>query len=91
MSFIRIPEPVTNITNTTVMANKSAEVTDLETHVIVCSLRYEALEGRLERLEEKVNQIIIQSINNNKMITRTLLTIGAGVISSLLATYFKII
>lgn len=91
MSIVRIPESVTDITNTTIVTNKTAEVTDLETHVIVCSLRYEALEGRLERLEDKVNQIILQSANNNKMIIRTLLTIGTGVVSSLLVTYFKII
>lgn len=91
MGYINIPETVTNVTNNTVVASKSAEVMDLETHVIVCSLRYEALEGRLDRLEDKVNQIIVQSANNNKLIVRTLLTIGGGVISSLLVTYFKII
>jgi len=91
MSIIRIPETVTNITNTTVMANKSAEVTDLETHVLVCSMRYEALESRIERLENKVDEIILHAATTNKLIVRTVLTIGGGVISSMLVTYFKIL
>lgn len=91
MSIIRIPEPVTNITNNSIVAPKGAEVTDLETHVIVCSLRYEALDGRLHRLEEKVDEIVIQAAASNRLIIRTLLTIGTGVVTSLLVTYFKLI
>jgi hypothetical protein len=73
------------------MANKSAEVTDLETHVLVCSMRYEALESRIERLENKVDEIILHAATTNKLIVRTVLTIGGGVISSMLVTYFKIL
>lgn len=91
MAFIKIPETVTNITNNTITANKSAEVTDLETHVIVCSLRHDAIEGRIERLEDKVRDMILQSISNNKLIIRTLITIGTAIISSFLITHFKII
>ena len=82
---------MTNISNTTVMANKSIEVTDLETHVMVCSLRYEALGNRLGLLEDKVNDMIIQSIANNKLIIRSGLTIITGIITSFLITHFKII
>ncbi len=91
MSIIRIPEPVTNITNNSITTSKGAEVTDLETHVLVCSLRYEALEGRLDRLESKVTEIIVQAAASNKLIIRTLLTIGTGVVTSFLITHFKLI
>ena len=91
MAFIRIPEAVTNITNTTVMANKSVEITDLETHVMVCSLRYEALGNRLELLENKVNDMILQSIANNKLVVRAGLTVITGIVTSFLITHFKII
>ena len=91
MSIIRIPEPVTNITNNSITTPKGAEVTDLETHVIVCSLRYEALEGRLDRLENKVTEIIVQAAASNKLIIRTLLTIGTGVVTCFLITHFKLI
>lgn len=91
MSFIKIPEAVTNITNTTVMANKSAEVTDLETHVIVCSMRYEALESRIKRVEDKVDEIILHAAATNKLIIRTIVSMAAGVITSLIITHFKIL
>jgi len=91
MSIIKVPEPITNITNNTFTTSKSVEVTDLETHVAICSLRYEALEGRLDRLEDKVNDIILQSAANSKLIIRTLLTIGTGSITAFLATHFKFI
>lgn len=91
MSFIKIPDHVTNVTNTTIMANKSIEVTDLETHVMVCSLRYEALGNRLELLENKVNDMILQSTANNKLIIRTGLTVVTGIVTSFLITHFKII
>lgn len=90
MTIIRIPEPTTNI-NIATTTSKGAEVTDLETHVIVCSLRYEALESKLTRLENKVNEIILQASNNNRMIIRTIATIGTGIITSFLITHFKII
>lgn len=91
MSFIKIPEAVTNITNNNITAAKSIEVTDLETHVMVCSLRYEALEDRIARLELKVNDMILQSAAGNRLIIRTLLTIGTGVVTAFLATHFKFI
>ena len=91
MSLIKIPESVTNITNNNIVPAKNIEVTDLETHVIVCSLRYEALEGRLDRLEDKVNEIISQIAASNKLAIRTLLTIGTGVLTSFLITHFKLI
>lgn len=91
MAFIKIPEPITNITNNTIVANKSVEVTDLETHVIVCSLRYDAIESRIERLENKVNEIILQTEANNKLIIRTLLTIATGSVTTFLASHFRFI
>ena len=73
------------------MSNDSIEVTDLETHIIACSIRYGALECRIDSLENKVNEIILQSAVHNKLIFRTLLINGIGIITTFLVTYFKII
>lgn len=91
MGYITIPETVTNITNNTVLANKSIEVTDLETHVIICSLRYTAIEARIGRLEDKVDEIILRADATNKLVIRTFLTLATGVVTSLIVTHFKIL
>lgn len=91
MSIIKLPESVTNITHNTLMGSKSVEVTDLESHVAICTLRYEALEGRIDRIENKVNEMILQSSANNKLVIRTLLTIAGGTVTTFLVTHFKFI
>lgn len=91
MGFIKLPETVNNITHNTLLAAKNIEVTDLETHVLVCSLRHDAVDDRISRLENKVNEIILHAEATNKLIVRTLVAMAGSVVTSLIITHFKIL
>ncbi len=78
-----------SVTNVTFLKNK--ESTDLSTHVMLCTIRYESLESKLEQIENKVNKIIKQCDSNNKMVIRMLLIFSTGIIVTLLSTHFNFI
>jgi hypothetical protein len=90
MSIIRIPEPITNITNTTVTAAKSIEVTDLETHVLLCAQRFDSLSKRINQIEIRIDDIVKQSKESRKMVIGAFVTLGTGIITSLITVVIKL-
>lgn len=63
------------------------EKTNLESHVVLCALRYSALENRLTAIENKVGdlQVIIEKSHMSmvKVLVGTAGTVVAGVLSTL--------
>lgn len=65
---------------------------DLETHVSLCAERYqgiqnkfESLDGRLEKLEDKVDDIKQSIIQMNAGITKAMITTGGTVLVALIS------
>jgi hypothetical protein len=57
------------------------ERTSLDAHVDLCAMRYQALDGRLQSLETKVDRIHDDiSSNNSKIITTIIATSGTMVV-----------
>ena len=66
------------------MSTTDLERQNLEAHVDLCAIRYEALEGRLGKVETKIDDIHNDMIEGQKSITKVLIgTAGAGVASLL--------
>jgi len=77
MSVIRVP------------SNKSAELTDLETHVMLCEQRRVAVEDRLAKLEEKFDRLEEQERVSRRLLVGSLVTIASAILSSIAAIILK--
>ena len=79
------------------MENKMAstttdlEKTNLEAHVDLCAIRYEALEGRLNKVEEKIDNIHDDMLQGQKSITKVLIGTAGTVVASLLSIVIVIL
>lgn len=62
------------------------EKTNLEAHVDLCQQRYEQLEGRLTKIEEKVDHIHKDITEGQKSMTKVLIGTAGTVIAGLLST-----
>jgi len=67
------------------------EKTNLEAHVDLCAQRYEVLEGRLTKIEEKVERIHEDIVHGNNTMIKVLIGTDGTIISGLLATVVVII
>jgi hypothetical protein len=67
------------------------ERTNLEAHVDLCAIRYEALEGRLGKVETKIDNIHDDMINGQKSITKVLIGTAGTVVASLLSIVIVIL
>ena len=67
------------------------ERTNLEAHVDLCAIRYEALEGRLNKVEEKIDNIHDDMIQGQKSITKVLIGTAGTVVASLLSIVIVIL
>ena len=67
------------------------ERTNLEAHVDLCAIRYEALEGRLNKVEEKIDNIHNDMIQGQKSITKVLIGTAGTVVASLLSIVIVIL
>ena len=67
------------------------EKTNLEAHVDLCAIRYEALEGRLDKVETKIDNIHNDMINGQKSITKVLIGTAGTVVASLLSIVIVIL
>ena len=67
------------------------ERTNLEAHVDLCAIRYEALEGRLGKVETKIDNIHDDMINGQKSITKVLIGTAVTVVASLLSIVIVIL
>ena len=75
------------------MANGTTELEkqNLEAHVDLCAIRYEQLEGRLGKVETKIDNIHNDMINGQKSITKVLIGTAGTVVASLLSIVIVIL
>ena len=64
---------------------------NLEAHVDLCAIRYEALEGRLGKVETKIDDIHNDMIEGQKSITKVLIGTAGTVVASLLSIVIVIL
>jgi hypothetical protein len=67
------------------------EKENLEAHVDLCAQRYEVLEGRLTKVEEKIDHIHKDITEGQKSLTKVLIGTAGTVIAGLLSTVIVII
>jgi tetrahydromethanopterin S-methyltransferase subunit G len=67
------------------------EKTNLEAHVDLCAIRYAALEGRLTKVEEKIDNIHDDMLQGQKSITKVLIGTAGTVVASLLSIVIVIL
>ena len=78
----------------TYMENEMAtelEKTNLEAHVDLCALRYEALESRLTKIEDKVENIHTDIVEGQKSMTKVLIGTAGTVVASILSIVIVIL
>lgn len=62
------------------------EKESLEAHVDLCALRYQQLDSRLTKIEEKVENIHEDIMNGNKSMVKVLIGATGTIIAGLLST-----
>jgi hypothetical protein len=67
------------------------ERTSLEAHVDLCALRYAQLDGRLSKLESKVDDIHNDITEGQKSMTKVLIGTAGTIIAGLLSTVLVIL
>ena len=67
------------------------EKENLEAHVDLCQQRYEALEGRLSKIEEKVDSIHIDVFEGQKSMTKVLIGAAGTIVAGLLSTIIVLV
>ena len=64
---------------------------NLEAHVDLCQQRYEALEGRLTKIEEKVDSIHKDVVEGQKSMTKVLIGAAGTIVAGLLSTIIVLV
>ena len=64
---------------------------NLEAHVDLCAQRYEVLEGRLTKVEEKLDHLHNDITTNNKSLIKVLIGTAGTVVAGLLSTVIVLI
>ena len=67
------------------------EKTNLEAHVDLCAIRYESLEGRLTKIEDKVENIHTDIVEGQKSMTKVLIGTAGTVVASLISIVIVIL
>ena len=67
------------------------EKENLEAHVDLCQQRYEQLEGRLDKIEKKVESIHKDMIDGQKSMTKVLIGTAGTIVAGLLSTIVVIL
>ena len=67
------------------------EKENLEAHVDLCAQRYEVLEGRLTKVEEKVDNLAVLVQNGQQSMTKVLIGTTGTIIAGLLSTIVVIL
>ena len=73
------------------MSTTSLEKENLEAHVDLCAQRYEVLEGRLTKIEEKVESIHLDMVEGQKSMTKVLIGTSGTIVAGLLSTIVVIL
>lgn len=77
MSVIRVP------------SNKSVELTDLETHVVLCEQRRKSTDNRIEKLESKFALLEEQERTSRRLLIGSLVTVASGILTTIIAVILK--
>lgn len=64
---------------------------NLEAHVDLCAQRYQVLEGRLTKVEEKLDNIADQMAAGQQSMTKVLIGAAGTIVAGLLSTIIVII
>ena len=67
------------------------EKENLEAHVDLCAQRYNVLEGRLTKIEEKVEHIHNDIVHGNKSMIKVMIGAAGTVVAGLLSTIVVIL
>lgn len=67
------------------------EKENLEAHVDLCAQRYEVLEGRLTKIEEKVEHIHRDMTEGQKSMTKVLIGTAGTIVAGLLSTIIVVV
>lgn len=67
------------------------EKENLEAHVDLCAQRYEVLEGRLAKIEEKVEHLHEDIMHGNKSMIKVLVGATGTIVAGLLSTIVVIL
>jgi len=73
------------------VSTTSLEKENLEAHVDLCAQRYEVLEGRLSKIEEKVESIHSDMVEGQKSTTKVLIGTSGTIVAGLLSTIVVIL
>lgn len=68
------------------MSTTSLEKENLEAHVDLCAQRYEVLEGRLTKIEEKVEHIHRDITSGQQSMTKVIIGAAGTIVAGLLST-----
>jgi hypothetical protein len=66
------------------------ESSDLGTHVLLCSQKYQVLMDRVDRIEKRIDDIIQQNKDNKRIIIGAFITVVTGTITSLITILIKL-
>ena len=69
----------------------SLEKQSLEAHVDLCAIRYENLDNRLTKLEEKMDEIHDDVTNGNKSMMKVLIGTAGTIVAGLLSTIIVLV
>jgi len=64
---------------------------NLEAHVDLCQQRYEALEGRLTKIESKVDSIHKDVVEGQKSMTKVIIGAAGTIVAGLLSTIIVLV
>ena len=74
--------------------NGDIEHTNLEAHVAICKARFQTINERLDRIEEKLKEISACMTKNNGSTMKTVIysagTVVAGLLSTIVVLLFKL-
>ena len=73
------------------MSTTKLEKENLEAHVDLCAQRYEVLEGRLTKIEQKVEQIHEDMSRGQQSLTKVLIGATGTIVAGLLSTIVVIL
>jgi hypothetical protein len=73
------------------MSTTDLERQSLEAHVDLCAIRYDVLEGRLVKVESKIDNIHNDMLEGQKSITKVLIGTAGTVVASLLSIVIVIL
>ena len=62
------------------------EKTNLEAHVDLCAVRYEALDKRLTKVEEKIEELHDDMRNGNQSLIKVMVGAAGTIVAGLLST-----